>query len=64
MPGLKVDPADLNSQTPVYASPKWDCCSWYGTGYLDDLPFSLASWRTMSDCLKRGIEINKDGEVI
>lgn len=65
MPGLKVDPAELNSQIPVYASPEWDCCSWYGRGLFNGIPFELASWRTMTDCVKNGnITIREDGEVI
>ena len=60
LPGLHVDPAELYSQIPIYASPLWDCCSWYGWGYKNGLLISLACWQPMGECIKNGIQFSDD----
>jgi hypothetical protein len=49
----------LDSQVPVYATPQWDCCSWYGDGVdlRNGMNIHVASWSTMSRCVQRGIEV-------
>jgi hypothetical protein len=52
-------PEGLNSQVPTYATPQWDCCSWYGDGVdiRNGMSIHVASWSTMSQCVQRGIEV-------
>jgi hypothetical protein len=58
--GLVVNPADLWSQIPAYATAQWDCCSWGGDGYLCGVRVSLSSWNTMTECLRNGIDVSVD----
>jgi hypothetical protein len=60
IPGLCVEPRDLWSQIPVYATAQWDCCSWGGGGILDGRQVNIASWDTMTECLKYGIGCTVD----
>lgn len=62
IPGFYIDPGDLWTQIPVYATPQWDCCSWGGWGYLNGSPIkiSVSCWDTMTACLKHGISVNVD----
>lgn len=60
VPGLEIYPQNLHSQTPVYASPKWDCCSWYASGKVNGIQASFSGWDTMSACIKNGIELSPD----
>jgi hypothetical protein len=59
---LCVDPFLLTPQYPVYASPKFDCCSWDA-----DLPlkergsYHVYSWSKMSDLVRHGFNFTKDG---
>src|SRR5207249_3100243 len=62
--GYIVDPSALRSQTPIYASPKFDCCSWdadfAGTsGYVH-----MYSWDTMSELVRRGFDYTREGHEI
>lgn len=61
--GFTVYPEDLNSQVPVYANPKWDCCSWYGRGKKGEADVSFASWDTMRECVRDGIFVWKDSGI-
>ena len=68
IPGFSIDPVDLSSQIPVYASRHRDCCSWFGDGTIDvnvdgtiiKAPCHVYSYDTMRECL-RGIEASPDG---
>jgi hypothetical protein len=61
VPGLTVYPHELWSQIPAYATAQWDCCSWGGEGYLNPWGrVDIASWDTMTKCLKNGIACTVD----
>lgn len=62
IPTATFDPADLDSQIPIYANPKWDCCSWYGDGKDREtgLGVHVSSWNTMTECVRRGITVSQD----
>ena len=57
-----VDPFLLTPQIPVYASPKFDCCSWDA-----DLPlrehgsYHVYSWDKMGDLVRHGFDFTKEG---
>lgn len=69
--GIEIQPENLSSQIPVYATAQWDCCSWYGDGYSrtireqfalpDDGPGNMIhvfSYDTMTMCARYGIELS------
>jgi hypothetical protein len=71
--GFDVDPSDLDSQYPVYATAQWDCCSWSGRGYSRAIKqkyglsengsgnlVHFASWSTMTECVRKGITVSKE----
>lgn len=60
VPGLVVEPHELWSQIPEYSTAQWDCCSWGGDGSLNRSPVYIASWNTMRDCLRYGIDVTVD----
>lgn len=59
IPGLEIDPEDLNSNLPVYARAEFDCASWGGYGRIGKVQVHVYSWDTMGDCLKKGIDYFK-----
>ncbi len=63
IPGLEIDPIDINSQVPMYASAIFDCCSWYAVGKRNGMDVNISSWNTMTECVRRGISIVVDDTV-
>ena len=63
IPGISLQPEEINSQIPIYASQKWDCCSWYAFGDLNGLTVAISSWDTMSNCVSRGITCTSTGNL-
>lgn len=63
IPTVQFEPWDLRSQIPVYASALWDCCSWSGDGKDDKtgLTVHVASWDTMTECVRDGIAVTQNG---
>ena len=70
--GLIVSPYDLHTQEGGYRYHTWDLCRWYTCdarwkdgrtpdGDLWTMPVHLSSWSTMTNCVKHGIEVAKDG---
>lgn len=61
LPGIIVDPADLESQNPYYSSQQFDCCTWTGYGtrekHWDTYFFS---WDTMGDLVKYDFEMGTE----
>jgi hypothetical protein len=54
-------PGDLHSQIPVYATPQWDCCSWYGdSDGQGPIRIHVSCWATMGECVKCGIDASAD----
>jgi hypothetical protein len=62
IPTAMFAPEGLNSKTPIYATPQWDCCSWYGDGTdrATGINVHVASWSTMRECVRYGIEVFQD----
>lgn len=59
-PEWHFEPENLWSQIPYYARSQQDCCSWGADGVIKDNPriaVSVASWDTMTQCVKKGIAI-------
>lgn len=63
---LDVDPRDLTSQIPIYASDQWDCCSWDAdiSTYDGSRSFHFYSWDTMTELVRLGFDYTKDGHEI
>lgn len=59
---LDVDPRDLISQIPIYASSQWDCCSWDANIPTVDgsRSFHFYSWDRMGELVKFGFDYTKD----
>lgn len=61
VPGVTVDPANLQSQNPYYSSRYFDCCSWTGYGTRNEhWDTYFYSWDTMGDLVKYGFECERE----
>lgn len=63
IPTAQFEPEWLDSQIPYYATVQFDACSWYGDGTDKDtgLNAHVASWDTMRECVRYGIEVSESG---
>ena len=65
LPGVKFDPADLESQNPYYCSEKEDCCTWMGSGTrVIQGDTYVYSWNRMKDCVRHGISVERDSDAV
>jgi hypothetical protein len=66
-PDYEFLPENLDSQIPIYASAKFDNCSWTGSGKLKRNPsvcIVVHSWDTMTKICRNGIHsVDKDFEI-
>lgn len=66
--GFTVQPGDLNSNIPYYATVEFDGCSWDGWGWRtaetergDWNRVHFTSWDRMGDLVRHGFEITDEG---
>lgn len=64
--GIECSPYDLWTQEGAYRSWKWDLARWgaHNCRWLDQTKtqssFSIYSWDTMTNCIKKGISFDPD----
>lgn len=64
-PEYEFKPEELHSQIPIYASPQFAWCSWFGIGTVKanpELRVHVSSYNTMLEVCQRGIEATRKGQ--
>jgi len=54
---LVVAPTDIHVPRGYWAQNHQDCARWTAQLYRDGVPFYLESWDSVTDCARRGLDI-------
>ncbi len=60
--GLIINPEDLHSQYPIYASAKFDSCSWYCDIENNGESIHIYSYFTMKQCINNDFTLHQNND--